>query len=143
MVIESDASKQGWGATSQGVRTGGPWSRKEAQMHINCLEALAAFLAVKCFVSQKRNLTVMLRIDNMSAVTYVNKVGGTVSQNLTSIIKELWMWCMQKDITLVAEHLPGVQNTVRQLAIMTSTVCVRVKTYKLAVIVGNEGQYHS
>ena len=81
-------------------------------MHINCLEALAAFLAVKCFVRERRNLTKLLRMDNMSAVTYVNKLGGTVSQSLTSITKNLWLWYMQRDITLVAEHLPRVQNCV-------------------------------
>ena len=37
---------------------------------------------------------------------------GTVSQNLTAITKELWLWCLQRDITLIAEHLLGVQNTV-------------------------------
>ena len=47
IVIETDASNRGWGATSQGLRTGGPWSKTESKLHINCLEALAAFLAVK------------------------------------------------------------------------------------------------
>ena len=81
-------------------------------MHINCLEALAAFLAVKCFVRDRRSVTVPLRMDNMSAVTYVNKLRGTVLQNLTAITKDLWLWCLQRDITLIAEHLPGVQNTI-------------------------------
>ena len=57
-------------------------------------------------------MTVLLRMDNMSAVTYVNKLGGTVSQSLTAITKDLWLWCLQRDITLIAEHLPGVQNTI-------------------------------
>ena len=42
IVTETYASNLGWGATSQGVRTG---------MHINCTEALAAFLAVKFFIT--------------------------------------------------------------------------------------------
>ena len=105
------ASNLGWGATSQGIRAGGPWSRTESKMHINCLEALAASLAVKCFVRDSRSVTVLLRMDNMNAVTYVNKLGGTVSESLTAITKELWLWCLQRDITLTAEHLPGVRNT--------------------------------
>ena len=112
VVIETDASKKGWGATSQGVQTGGPWSRSESSMHINCLEALAAFLAIKCFARDRRSVTILLRMDNMSAVTYVNKLGGTVSQNVTAITKNLWLWCLQRDISLIAEHLPGVQNTI-------------------------------
>ena len=38
--------------------------------------------------------------------------GGTVSPRLNSIVRELWLWCMNRDITLVAEHLPGVLNTI-------------------------------
>ena len=112
VVIESDASTRGWGATCEGVRTGGPWSPEESQWHINCLEALAAFHAVKCFVRDKKSITVLLRLDNTTAVAYVNKLGGTVSPQLNHIVRELWLWCMSRDITLIAEHLPGVFNTV-------------------------------
>ena len=54
LTIDSDASLTGWGATCQGQRTGGPWSQAESNMHINCLELLAATLAVKTFL---KNLT--------------------------------------------------------------------------------------
>ena len=106
------ASKRRWGATTQGVQTGGPWSRLEFRMHINCLEALAAFLAIKSFVPDRRSMKILLRMDNMSAVTYENKLGGTVSQNLTALTKDLWLWCLQRDITLIAEQLLGIQNTI-------------------------------
>jgi hypothetical protein len=55
IVVESDVSTHGWGATCDGVRTGGPWSPEESQWHINCLEALAAFHAVRCFVRDRRD----------------------------------------------------------------------------------------
>ena len=55
MTIDSDASLTGWGATSQNQRTGGPWSQTESRMHINCLELLAATLAVKTFLSIGRD----------------------------------------------------------------------------------------
>ena len=42
LTIESDASRTGWGAACQRQRTGGPWTQVESQMHINCLELLAA-----------------------------------------------------------------------------------------------------
>lgn len=84
----------------------------EFRMHINCLEALAAFLAIKSFVPDRRSMKILLRMDNMSAVTYENKLGGTVSQNLTALTKDLWLWCLQRDITLIAEQLLGIQNTI-------------------------------
>ncbi len=112
LVIESDASRTGWGAVCKGSRIGGPWSKTEQKWHINCLEVLAAFLAVKCFVSDKNGLTILLRMGNMTAVTYVNKLGGIVSPSMNSVIKELWMWCMNRDITITVEHLPGILNTI-------------------------------
>ena len=53
MIIDSDASLTGWGATSQNQRTGGPWAQTECRMHINCLELLAATLAVKTILKNK------------------------------------------------------------------------------------------
>jgi hypothetical protein len=64
LVIDSDASLIGWGATCQGQRTGGPWSHQESQMHINCLELLAATLAIQTFTKGRTQISVLLRIDN-------------------------------------------------------------------------------
>ncbi|XP_065902073.1 uncharacterized protein [Dysidea avara] len=44
-VIESDASKLGWGAVCQGVPTGGRWTLEETKFHINYLELKAIFTA--------------------------------------------------------------------------------------------------
>ena len=51
----------------------------------------------------KKIVTVLLRLDNTSAVSYVSYV---------NIVRDLWLWCMNRDITLTAEHLPGVLNTI-------------------------------
>ena len=36
--------------------------------------------------------------------------GGTVSKELVNLIKDLWMWCLEKNINITAQHLPGAQN---------------------------------
>ena len=109
MVIETDSSTTGWGALCQEVRTGGPWSQTKSRLHINCLKLLAATLAIKSFV-KKRDLHVHLKMDNTTALTYINKFGGTVSPELNRLTKELWLWCLDRNITLEATHLPGVKN---------------------------------
>ena len=68
VTIRSDASLQGWGAVCDGTRTGGPWSHAEQEMHINCLELLAATLAVKAFLKDQRGVSVKLQLDNQTAV---------------------------------------------------------------------------
>ena len=110
MVIESDASNLGWGAHCQGTGTGGPWTSQEVDWHINCLELLAATLALKTFAKNETRLSVLLKIDNTTAVAYINNQGGTVSKNLVSLTRELWMWCLERNIHIQAQYLPGRLN---------------------------------
>ena len=110
MTIETDASTIGWGAAHQGTRTGGPWSNREKRMHINCLELLAATLAIKCFARDKTNIAILLKVDNTTAISYINKLGGTVSPQLNQLTSDLWLWCMDRNITLKAVHLAGKLN---------------------------------
>lgn len=110
LVIESDASKRGWGACSQGTSTGGPWTEKEQLHSINYLKLLAAFLGLQTFASSRRDIAVLLRIDNVTAIAYVNKMGGPHSGTLSGLALVLWEWCLQRNILIHAEHLPGREN---------------------------------
>ena len=51
-----------------------------------------------------------LRLDNTTAVAYINNQGGTRSPSLTSLTLEQWNWCLQHNILITAEHLSGVSN---------------------------------
>ena len=114
LVLESDASQKGWGARCMETSTGGCWSTMEAQYHINYLELLAAFLALKTFANDQKGL-ILLRMDNVSAVTYINQKGGTHSMQLCDLALQIWEWCIQRGITLQAEHLPGNLNIVADM----------------------------
>ena len=81
-------------------------------MHINCLEFLAADLAMKSFLKGLHGISVLLQLDNSTGVAYINNPGGTVSPALTSLAKSLWLWALERDILITAQHIPGVSNTV-------------------------------
>ena len=49
LSIYSDASFSGWGAVCKGVTTGMSWSGEEKERHINELELLGAFNALRVF----------------------------------------------------------------------------------------------
>ena len=70
LVIESDASNQGWGARCGDTSTGGSWSVEEAAQHINYLELMAAFLTL-CHQSEGHDpsSTVQLSPGNMGMVS--------------------------------------------------------------------------
>ena len=111
-TIMSDASLWGWGATNGNQRTGGPWSTEERQSHINCLELLAATLALKTFAKRTTGVSILLRLDNSTAVAYINNLGGTVSKELITLTRNLWVWCLVRNIQIIAQHLPGSSNNI-------------------------------
>lgn len=107
LIITTDASLFGWGAHCQGCKIGGPWSEEEKSHHINYLELLGALRA-----GDREDLSVHLKLDNSSAISYINHLGGTRSSALCNLVIELWAWCLERKIFLIASHLPGAQNTI-------------------------------
>lgn len=112
MVIHSDAAKSGgWGAECNGVQTGGQWSREEMGLHINEQEMIAADLAVRTFLKMfPKTRSVLLKVDNMTALSYIVKMGGTVNSNLIQGAKSLWSFLISKGITLTAEYISTKLN---------------------------------
>ena len=112
ITVYTDPSNQGWGAVLNGQsHTGGVWSPEEVYHYINYLELLVAFLVIKAFGKTWQNTTVLLRLDNVTAVSYINQKGGTVSKALCQLAITIWTWCVEQNITLQAEHLPGQLNS--------------------------------
>ena len=89
VVVYSDASLTGWGGVFNSTTTGGQWTEGESQNHINC--------------------HVKAMIDNTTAVSYINSMGGR-SLNCNQITRELWVWCVNHGIWLSAAHIPGKEN---------------------------------
>ena len=83
-MIQTDASKTGWGAVCQGTTTGGIWSYQERTKHINILEFIAVKLAILTFTKGKSVTTIHLQIDNMTDLS-----GGTRSPELLQVAKEI------------------------------------------------------
>ena len=75
LTICSDASSTGWGAVCSETSTGMTWTYKESSRHINVLELQVAFNALQAFTGWKNNSKIMLRLDNPTAVSYINRVG--------------------------------------------------------------------
>lgn len=94
LVIYMDASLWGWGATSQGAHIGGAWTPKELDLHINCLELLRAWNSVQAFCQKRENITVLIWLDNSSAVASINHMGCTRSSMLASITVQHWTWAL-------------------------------------------------
>ena len=93
ITIFSDASTAGWGISCNGKLSHNFWKKHERSLSINYLELNAAFLGLQCFASDLKDCQILLRIDNTTSISYINRMGGVQLENLSLIAKQIWGWC--------------------------------------------------
>ena len=90
--------------------TGGNWTAEEANNHIDYLELLAIFLALKSFSLTILSQHVKVMVDNITALSDLNHMGTRSSEKRNDLAQEIWLWCAEQNIWLTAVHVPGVEN---------------------------------
>ena len=111
LSIWSDPSNSGWeGACSQVHSAWGTWSPAESKNHINVLECLAV---TKCLQAIKppQNTAIMIRSDNTTVVSLINKQGSNKSPRLNALFEETLQLCQRNNWMLRARHIPGHLNS--------------------------------
>ncbi|KAL0161520.1 hypothetical protein M9458_045245, partial [Cirrhinus mrigala] len=109
-VVTTDASNKGWGALCDGNPAFGLWSKAGKGFHINCLEMLAVCHALRSFLPDLKGHHVLIRSDNMTVVSYINRQGGLSSRHLFTLVKDLLEWAQLNLASLRAVHVPGRLN---------------------------------
>ncbi|XP_053354207.1 uncharacterized protein LOC128526406 [Clarias gariepinus] len=109
-VVSTDASLSGWGALCDGSAIRGAWSQEQRRLHINYLELLAVFLALRHFRLALTGHHVLIRTDNTTVVSYINRQGGTRSLPLLKLSHSLLLWSTVHLLSLRATHIPGHLN---------------------------------
>ena len=104
-------SGNGWGGVWGEQRTGGRWNQQEASHHINYLELLAVLLTIKALCWKFANLHIRVQCDNKTAVCYISNMGGSKSPDCNSVARQIWDYCVERNIWISASHLPGCENT--------------------------------
>lgn len=110
MEIFSDASKSGWGIFCDGKSSHGFWNEDDLTHDINFLELRAAFYGLKCFASEARDCQILLRIDNTTAISYINRMGSIQFVELSDLARDIWKWCERRNIWLFASYIPSKEN---------------------------------
>lgn len=112
LEVFSDASTTGWGAACGKETASGQWSNEERKCHINYLELLASFIALKIFAINCTDCQILMRVDNSTAISYINRMGGIQFPHLTNITKEIWQWCESRRIFILASYIKSSDNDV-------------------------------
>ena len=110
-TIYSDASKTGWGAKCGSLSTHGWWNDEEKDSHINWLELKAALFGLQSFSRNLKDCQILLRIDNSTAISYINRMGGIKHSHLSRVSREIWNWCESRNIWIYASYIPSKQNS--------------------------------
>ena len=109
----TDASLEGWGGIDleSDMFVNGKWTNEEANKQINYLELLAIFRALKGLYVEREHIHIQIQSDNVSAVAYINDMGGMVSPSMDRLAVSIWNWCIKRDIYLTAVYIRGVENS--------------------------------
>jgi hypothetical protein len=89
-----DASDSGWGIYSTLINTSGFWSHAEKEVSINVRELKTIYYAILLH-TRKLNLPkqILIYSDNMTALKYVTKAGGTASFHLQDLAVKIQEIC--------------------------------------------------
>ena len=110
----TDASLDMRGATCDGFNLSEQWQKCDllcTGSNINALEILAIHKAVTKLKSYLKGKVVMVRSDNVTAVQYVNNMGGHGSVICNQLSRCLVMDARELGIRLIAAHIPGSENS--------------------------------
>ena len=110
LLLYTDASDSGWGTSLGSDHLSSWWSRDVSLFSINHRELLAVFLAIRGFLHLLRGKTVSLFTDNMSALSYLRKEGGTRSSTLNSMAQAILRLCEDSSVHLLPQFVTGRLN---------------------------------
>ena len=106
----SDASDAGWGAHLGPLVASGLWDLEQASMPINSRELLAIQHGLLHFQLSLCGRTVAVFCDNVTAVVYLRKEGGTRSPLLNTIAQGILRWSELLAIRLASQFIPDSNN---------------------------------
>ncbi|XP_039764417.1 uncharacterized protein LOC120636918 [Pararge aegeria] len=109
--LVTDASDVQWGAIVNDKKLKGLWKPNQRKWHCNLKEMYAVIAAISREEKGLRNSTVILQSDNKTVVSYIKNEGGTKSQTLLKLTKQLLALTDSLNVVLVPHHLPGLYNT--------------------------------
>ncbi len=93
-----------------GRAVNGVWPLHLIHKHINYLELLTVWLALKHFLSFIRGHHVLVKTKSSTVVAYINRQGGTRSLKLHQLAKRLIVWSDTRLLSLRVTHVPGILN---------------------------------
>ncbi|XP_063912268.1 uncharacterized protein LOC135129117 [Zophobas morio] len=132
-VIYTDASLTGWGACCDEEKTHGWWTATESQHHINYLELLAIAYALKSFAKYKKSCSILIRTDNTTALSYINRMGSIQYPALSNLARDIWEFCEERNLWFFASYINSGKNTVADSEVRVACCVARTNLQQVRV----------
>lgn len=110
LEIYTDACLTGWGAHCNSEKINGQFVNEELNNHINYLELLAVYKAVKYFANSKSNVNILLHIDNKTALSCINRMGSIKYKHFLDLTKKIWQFLERRDSKIFAVYIRSKDN---------------------------------
>ncbi|KAG1037455.1 hypothetical protein G6F43_012861 [Rhizopus delemar] len=110
ITIHLDASDIAWGVSSPEIETTGYWTDEEKTQSINVRESSAILFALQLHGGKYKNKTIKIYTDNITALKFVTKSGGTSSTTLQQLAVEIQDLCNYYNLKVEYQHIPGIEN---------------------------------
>lgn len=112
----------GLGISPQELETTGFWTEKEKATSINARELQVIYFGLKLYAKKYQGTTIRVYTDNITALKYTVKEGGTASALLQDLAVKIQDLCNFYQLDVQYQHIPGVENVkANQLGQQTST----------------------
>ena len=108
-VIYSDVSDIGWDAWENERYTGGKWCQLERIYHIKLKKMITVDFRFKCFA--RKSQVIRLYIDKICVVSVLKIL---CNNELNEKRKNIWEWCIQRDIWFIPTYVKSSQNKADQ-----------------------------
>jgi hypothetical protein len=94
------------------MEVAGFWTSPQKEESINVRELTTIWYALRLHVKSIENTHVQIYTDNMTALKYVTKAGGTASIQLQDLALQIHELISKHNITVSFQHIRGIHNTV-------------------------------
>ena len=85
------------------------WHKAEID-HINVLELKAIEIGIYKYSKNKISSHVRVMCDNVTAIAYVNNMGGIKRETGDNIASRIWNFCIENKLWVLVPHIPGKNN---------------------------------
>ena len=64
-------------------------------------------LGLKALCNDVHGAHILVQLDNVTGVTYINNMGSNHSVLCNKVARDIWLWCIDRNIWLIGTHIPG------------------------------------